>query len=176
MNYVNCLCFNNFTKRIEVITIVQDQVNDRCVALSVKTSKLTSRVLARAMLSALKHISAPSIKHGEQSLKSLTKQGAALENIEISNEDIGSFKKIARKYNIDFALQKDTSKFPHEYLVFFKSKDSKSLEQAFKEYTSQQLKFKGTKPPMTEKMADIKSSLVNIEPSTKSHNKGEISL
>jgi len=80
-----------------------EQINDKCVALSMNGAKMTGRMLAKAMVGFLKLGGRTANKmltpRGEQSLKSLTKQGASLADIEITGENIGSFKRIARKYN-----------------------------------------------------------------------------
>ena len=117
---------------------MQSHTNDRCVAISVKAAKLTARLMAQAMRAfrdKSRKAGAAGV-HGEQSLKSLTKSGASIENVEIPAEsDINSFKKTARKYNIDFALKKDTSTDPPNWMIFFKSKDAKSMDAAFKEFS-----------------------------------------
>jgi len=93
----------------------------------------------------LKKAREPTIKHGQQSLKSLSKQGASLADVEISGENIGSFKKTAWKYKVDFALKKDATLTPPRWVVFFKAKDDKAMESAFKEYSRAILKQKAPK-------------------------------
>ena len=134
------------------MTQIQDHANERSVALSIKATKITARLLAQAMQGFMKKARSPNIKHGKQSLKSLAKQRASIENIEVSGDNIGSFKKTARKYNIDFALKKDISNTPPNWIVFFKSKDSKSLDLAFKEYSKEVLKHKAPKLSMAAKL------------------------
>ena len=127
---------------------MQDQINEKSVALYIKAGKLTGRLLAQAMKEVLKKAREPtSPNHGKQSVKSLTKQGASLSNIEISGENIGDFKKTARKYNIDFALKRDDAETPPKWLVFFKAKDSNALTAAFSEYSKIKLKHKQNKEP-----------------------------
>ncbi|MCL2798641.1 MAG: PcfB family protein, partial [Firmicutes bacterium] len=117
------------------MSMEHEHINDKNVALSVRGAKVTARLLAQAMQAFLKKAREPTYKHGKQSLKSLTKQGASLADIEISGDNIGSFKKIARKYNIDYSLKLDKAANPPRCVVFFKAKDSKALESAFKEYS-----------------------------------------
>ncbi|GHV10592.1 hypothetical protein FACS1894219_00330 [Clostridia bacterium] len=75
---------------------MQEQVNEKAVALYIKGGKITGRVLAKAMQAFLKQARAsPKPKLGKQSVKSLTKQGASLSNIEISGDNIGTFQKTA---------------------------------------------------------------------------------
>ena len=127
---------------------MQDEVNNKTVAISVKAAKITGRMLAKAMQALLEKAREPNFKTGKQSIKSLTKQGASLTNIPIDGENIGSFSKIARKYNVDFALKKDSSETPPKWMVFFKAKDADALTAAFKEYSKIQLKHKERKPSL----------------------------
>jgi hypothetical protein len=133
-----------------------EQINDRCVALSTRGSKITARILAKAMLAIISKAKKPRGKNGEQSLKSLSKSGSNLEDIEISGENIGSFKKIARKYDIDFALKCDKSESPPKWVAFFKSKDGKAMEKAFNEYASQILKQKSKGESLADKLSKSK--------------------
>ena len=139
-----------------------EQVNDRCVALSTRCTKMTGRILARMMRAFLKKMREPKVKHGAQSLKSLTKQGGSLADIEISGDNIGSFKKIARKYNVDFALKKDATLTPPRWVVFFKAKDDKALESAFKEYSRAILKEKSQKASILAKLDRFKELAKSI--------------
>ena len=138
-----------------------EQINDKTVALSVRCVKMTARALAQAMEAFIKKAAQPHIKHGKQSLKSLTKQGSSLADIEISGENIGTFKKTARKYNIDFALKCDKSVNPPKWVVFFKAKDDKALDSAFKEYASITLKQKARKASMLAKLDNFKKLAIS---------------
>ena len=148
-----------------------EQINDKSVALYIKGGKMTSRVLAQAMRAFLKKAREPTPKHGKQSLKSLTKQGMSLADMEIPGE-IGAFKKVARKYNIDFAVKRDDSVKPPNYVVFFKAKDDKAMESAFKEYSQDVLKHK-SKPSMLQRLEKFKEIAKSILPRAKNREKGE---
>ena len=65
----------------------------------------------------------------------MMESGSELSNIEITDNNIRSFEKIARKYRIQYSLKKDRSKEPPQYLVFFRAKDEAVMTAAFKEYT-----------------------------------------
>lgn len=132
--------------------MVHEQVNDKTVAISIRGAKLTGRLLAKAIQALLKKAREPTYKHGEQSIKSLSKQGASLTDIEISGDNIGKFRKTARKYNVDFALKHDRSADPPRWVVFFKAKDDKALDAAFKEYARTELRQKKRKPSMLAKL------------------------
>ena len=138
-----------------------EQVNERSVALtgkatkgavviSVKGAKITAKLLAMAMKASFNKVRGP-----RRSVKSLCKDGSSLENVEISGDNIGAFKKVAHKYKIKFALQCDKSEKPPKWLVLFKAKDSATLEAAFKEFSKSVLKQK-SKPSMLADLAKFK--------------------
>ena len=54
-------------------------------------------------------------------------------NIEVTDGNIKSFEWVARKYNVDFAVKKDKTRDPPEYVVFFKGRDADAVAQVFKE-------------------------------------------
>ena len=153
-----------------------EQINDKTVALSVKATKITGRLLAQAMQAFLKKAREPTYKRGKQSVKSLTKQGASLSNIEITGDNIGTFKRTARKYNVDFALKRDDSESPPKWMVFFKAKDADSLTAAFNEYYKAALKHKNRKPSMLDKLNKFKVLAKSKSAPIKNRNKGELEV
>ena len=149
-----------------------EQISERTVALSVKAVKLTGRILAKAMQAFLKKTREPTHDEGKQSLRSLTKQGASLSDIEISGENIGTFKRTARKYNVDFALKRDRSVDPPNWLVFFKAKDDKAIQSAFNEYSKITLKHKVKKSSMLAKLRRYKELARTTNAPLKNRNRG----
>ena len=90
---------------------MQEQINEKTVAISIKTARLTAEVLQKAirkLLDAKKH-KAPKIYRGKQTLKHLMKQNTGVSNIEITEGNIKAFESTAKKYGIDFALKKDAT-------------------------------------------------------------------
>ena len=120
---------------------MQDEINEKTVALYIKTGKLTAEMLQKAMKALLakgkQQISEQ--PHGKQTLKQLMKQNAGVSNIEITNDNIKAFESTAKKYGIDYALKKDTTESPPRYLVFFKGRDADVLTAAFKEFSAKKL-------------------------------------
>lgn len=92
---------------------MQEEVDQKTIALSMKTGKLTAQVLQAALKKYLQHRAKgkTTLHHGQQSLKQLKKHGAALSNIEITEANIGAFKPCAKKYGVDFALRKDIAPY-----------------------------------------------------------------
>ena len=122
---------------------MQDEINEKVIALSIKTTKLTADVLQKSikfMLSQIKkQLDKQQTPRGKQTLKQLTKQNAGLSNIEITNDNIKAFENTAKKYGIDFALKKDVTETPPRYLVFFKGRDADAMTAAFKEFSAKKL-------------------------------------
>lgn len=147
---------------------MQDEVNEKIVSLCINGGKISARILKNAMAKALAKMEEDAkkeqrkmaektpkkeaaVSHGKQSMKSLMKQNCQLSNIEVTDGNIKSFEKCARKYNIDFSLKKDVAASPPRYFVFFKAKDVDVMTAAFKEYSGKQL-TKGKKPSIRKKL------------------------
>ena len=122
---------------------MQDEVNEKVVALSIKGAKLTAEMLQKAMKEVLsqvkKEVDKQAIPHGKQTLRQLMKQNAGVSNIEITDGNIKAFESTAKKYGIDYALKKDATETPPRYLVFFKGRDADVLTAAFKEFSARKL-------------------------------------
>lgn len=124
---------------------MQDEINTKVVALVIRTgsqsAKLTSQVLMEAMKKFIEQNrhQGDGIRHGKQTVGQLMRQNTGLTNLEITDQNIKSFERIARKYNIDFALQRDKSSPTPKYLVFFKARDVDVMQAAFKDYVALQV-------------------------------------
>ena len=115
---------------------MQEEITQKTIALTVRTTKLTADVLRKVLKMYLdsrkQKVHLP--KHGKQTVRELIGQNAGVSSIEITEGNIKSFERVARKYNVDFAVKKDRSTNPPKYLVFFKGRDADVLTQAFKEF------------------------------------------
>lgn len=138
---------------------MQDEVNTKVVAIAIKGGKITGEVLNKALKKFIEEIekaqktaSQPKTFRGKQSIKHLVEQNAAISNIEVTDGNIKSFERTAKKYGIDYALKKDTSEQPPRYLVFFKGRDVDVMTQAFKEFSAKSVKQK-EKPSLRKKLS-----------------------
>lgn len=148
---------------------MQDEVNEKTISLCINGGKISARILKNALLQLLtkleqeqrrshqeriskKHSRSTVVSHGKQSLDKLMKQNCELSNIEVTDGNIKSFERCAKKYNIDFSLKKDTSISPPRYFVFFKAKDVDIMTAAFKEYTGKSIE-KNKKPSVRKKLS-----------------------
>lgn len=124
---------------------MQEEVENRSVALVISGTKLTARTLKSAILKYLawhknKKVKEPAIPRGKQSVKNLAKQDQGLNNIEVTDKNIKSFERVAKKYGVDFAIKKDKSVSPPKYLVFFKGRDADAITSAFTEFTAKTMR------------------------------------
>ena len=79
-------------------------------------------------------------------------------SIEVTDGNIRSFERVARKYNVDFAVKKDKTTDPSKYMVFFKGRDADVLAQAFKEFVYGNEKKKG-RVSVREKLNHFKDAV-----------------
>lgn len=146
---------------------MQDEVNEKTVSLCIRCGKVTANLLKAAMKKALVKMEQEKQKlkgqkqpkqdkedktyKGKQSMDKLMKQNVQLSNIEITDGNIKSFERVAKKYSIDFSLKKDVNADPPRYYVFFKARDADVMTAAFKEYTGKSLN-KDKKPSVRKKL------------------------
>ncbi|MEY8327210.1 PcfB family protein [Lachnospiraceae bacterium 54-11] len=148
---------------------MQDEVSEKLIGVCINGGKISARILKDTLEKALDDMERSSrqkeqynasakqkekkqaVSHGKQSLKKLAENGAQLSNIEVTDGNIKSFARCARKYNIDYSLKKDKSVSPPRYFVFFRAKDVDSITAAFKEYTGRTLN-KAKKPSVRKKL------------------------
>ena len=142
---------------------IQEDIEQRSIALVIKAAKITEQALAKAMLAVLRKLKenhdAPI--EGKQSIKQLSK-GGTLSSIEVTEGNIKNFDPIARKYGISYALQKDSSSDPPRWMVFFKAKDVDALTAAFKEYSKNAIKRETDKPSVKDTMRDLRDKVTNL--------------
>lgn len=151
---------------------MQDEVNEKVVAISVKASGMTLEILQKAIIKLLQEMKTQKgkTKHGQQTLKQLMKQDVGVSNIEITDGNIKGFTSIAKKYGVDFALKKDMSENPPRYLVFFKGRDADVLTAVFKEFSI--MKLKQNKPSVLETLAKAKTETSLQTPKEKIADRG----
>ena len=135
--------------------------------------KLTGKVLMKAIQKLLSEMEkqkqksvVPKTYHGKQTVKQLVRQGAGVSNIEITDHNIKSFERVARKYGVDFALKRDNTESPPKWLVFFKGKDTDVLTSAFSEFAARKVKRARTapKPSVLATLAKYKEIVKNAVP------------
>lgn len=133
--------------------MIDEDVSRRTIALSIRTGKLSARVLAYALRAAGRKIQkerrAHQTPHGRQSVKKLMAHGAATNSIELTGAP-KEFDRVARKWNVDYAFYKTG---PDKYLLFFKSGQADAITACFSEYSRRVLdKAKNNRIPIREQL------------------------
>ena len=81
--------------------------------------------------------------------------------VEILDQRIKDFDRFAKRYHIDYSIQKDLSCTPPRYMVYFKAQDTDALNAAFKEYSASVLD-KTKRPSVLAKLHDLAQSVANL--------------
>lgn len=158
---------------------MQEEMERKSVAITIQAGKLTANLLKQAVGKALaemeKRQKNPKIYKGKQSVKHLVRQGAGVSNIEVTDGNIKSFERVARKYGVDFALKKDTTSQPPRYLVFFKSRDADALTAAFAEYSGKVVKRQAQeKPSVRHQLVQLQAVVKQMAQALSKHKQQEV--
>ena len=137
---------------------MQDEVNEKVVALSIKTSKLTAEVLQKAMKAVLaKGKQQLSKAPHEITMRQLMKPGEKVTNIEITDANIKAFDAIAKKNGLDYNVKRIENGKPPTYLVSFRGKDIDVMTEAFREFSAKKLS-REQKPSILKALASFKEA------------------
>lgn len=119
---------------------MQEEIEQRTISVSVQAAKLSGRVLISAIAAVLRKMEEkqkePSV--GRNSMKQLAGRDGGMNTIAVSGR-IRSFERYARKYQIRYHIEKNTSTTPPSWTVYFKANQADALTAAFKEYTRKDL-------------------------------------
>ena len=146
---------------------MQEDIENRSVSLAIRTSKLTVQTLKNAISKYLAHRKGKRvhkgqmpevISRGKQTVKQLVGQNQGVTNIEVTEKNIKSFDRVARKYGVDYAVKKDRSVSPPKYLVFFKARDADALTAALTEYTAKTMRRK-ERPSVRTKLTQFRDMI-----------------
>ena len=152
---------------------MQEEVEQRTVTLIVNSAKLTERELQKALtklLAQMKSQHQNHEKHGKMTVKQLAAQNRGMQSVEVTDENIGSFQHVARKYGVDFAPFK--VKGENKYLIFFKSGDKDAMTAAFEEY-SKKLFTQKDRPSVRSKIQELKQLVATLNPVKEKHQERE---
>ena len=137
---------------------MQEEITQKTISVCLKTGEASERTLKAALRELMRkqqaHREKQARKNPEadekphrQTLKSLQKRGQELTSIDITRDNIKSFERYARKYNVSYALKKDKNANPPRYFVFFRARDAAVMTAAFKEYAGDALMPESERKP-----------------------------
>ena len=135
---------------------MQEEVDSRTVALSIRAAKFTGRLFKAAIGKYMAHRKEKKLQKardgpvkpcGKQTVKQLIGQNQGVSTIK-------NFERIARKYGVDYAVKKVKTDGKPKYVIFFKARDADALTQAFSEYSRKTVE-KEKKPSVLKKLRDL---------------------
>ena len=124
---------------------MQDEVNERTVALSISGGRMSAEAMAGAMRAYLDHRSRsktarqPSEPQGLTTMRKLSRSGAQLEAATLEQGHVAGFAHIAARYQVGYSLMRDRTSDDGRWIIFFKAKDAAGIEAAFKDYSAKVL-------------------------------------
>lgn len=128
---------------------MNEEISDKTVAVAGQVGKVSGRTLCRILRAYLRHVHNKhrSPKMGKQTVKQLIRQGQGASSMEVGGESVRTFKRIANKYGVDYAIVKDKEADPPRYTVFFKAKDIDAISAVVKEYSAKIVKRQNMEKP-----------------------------
>ena len=146
---------------------MQEEVNEKTISLCIKGGKITAKILKAALIKLLAEMDKKKKQQekgkgqckrtGRQSIKSLQKSGAQITNIVVTDNNIKSFDRVARKWNVDYAFYQVA---PDKHLLFFKAGQADAITACFSEYSKRLLKrTKSTKAPIRQQLKEAAAEL-----------------
>lgn len=96
---------------------MQEEVEHKTVNFAISTTKLTARTFLKGAQFLLRQYD-KNASQGKQRMKRLIRQNRGVTNVEIEKTGIKGFAKYAKRYHIDYAVQKDISCTPPRYGLF----------------------------------------------------------
>ena len=139
---------------------MQEEVESRTLTLAINGTKFTGRMLkaavAKFMAYRRSHKAAKAYVHpkGKQTVRQLTRQGQGVHTMEIADENLRQFERIARKYGVDYAVRRDKDAVPPRFLLFFKGRDADAITAAFKEFMTARER-KSERPSVLQKLREL---------------------
>ena len=160
---------------------MQEQANEKTVGLVCRSTRMSASTFMRLCEKYLRHrrmvvrdkkISKrydPARQKINQAkrikVKELVKEGAGVSSVEIKDEKIRQFEKLARRNGVRYAIKKDKSTTPPTFIVFFKAKDADAITSVLKEYSDRLNKRKKEagkeRPSILNKLKKFKEIVAN---------------
>ena len=137
---------------------MQEELERQSIAVVVKASAMTGKLFFRAAKFAARKLAekASAPRKGKQSVRSLARQNQGMSSLELDDAHIQSFKKVARRYGVDYAIRQSKSE-DGKFIIFFKGRDADALAAALAEYTGKQVrKAQKTEPERQSVLAKLR--------------------
>lgn len=120
---------------------MQEEVNEKTISLCIKGGKITAKILKAALIKLLAEMDKKKKQQekgkgqckrtGKQSIKSLQKSGAQIMNIVVTDNNIKSFDRVARKYGIENRESERARAYGRYQNVFLTDEELADLQASF---------------------------------------------
>lgn len=140
-----------------MVRLIQEELNRKQIDITIKGTKVSARILAKAMSFVLQQIKNSKNKpiHGKQTVKQLARQNAGLSAIDIADDGLKKFERYARKYGVDFSAVRIKGS-PDKTKIFFKGRDADAVTAAFTEFSKDILSKEKKKPSVRKALRQFK--------------------
>ena len=147
---------------------MQEQIDREAIAITLKSSKLSAKVLAKAFMLVVNKIQKEyknaQTPHGKQSVKKLMNHNVPTSTIPIEG-DKGLFDKYARAWKVDYAFHKTG---PNKFLLLFKSGQADAITSAFSDYSKHVMKqARDKRTPIMQILKDASMQVERDKPKYK---------
>ena len=116
--------------------------------------------LAKFICNKVKESKDPDIKHGKMKIKDLIRKDEGATCVDVSKTELRDFKRVAKRYGVDFAIVKHKTEDKTLYSVFFKAKDQEAINDLINYYTEKRL-MKENRPSLIEHLKELKDKVKN---------------
>lgn len=143
---------------------MQQEVEEKSIRLAVRTTEISARGMLRILMAIKHHIDEKRAqahipqepRRGRQSVKELIGQGQGVTRVDLDQDGIRDFHKIAKKFGVDYAIIKDKGVEPPVYNVFFKARDEDAINKVISAYTTKYLHRQHVKASVIDKLNKAK--------------------
>ena len=149
---------------------MQEEIEQKTVVMATKAARFTAAELKQIIEKYLAYQKSRKtekepedvIPRGKQTMSELTSGNLAVDSRELSEGNIRTFDRVARKYGVDYAVRKDRTSEPPVYLVFFKAKDRSVLNTAFRDYVEKTGRDTELRASVLEKLSRAKAAVRDL--------------
>ena len=147
---------------------MQEQVEEKTASILVRGGKFTGRMLYQAVQKLLREMEKqqqrrqagkppPKSYQGKVSVKELNADGKGAKSINVADERIRLFERIARRKGVKYAVERDTSQEFPQWRVYFKAPDEDAMMAAFLEF-DKKVKAIGAKAKKPSMLAELRKN------------------
>jgi len=139
---------------------MQEQVSEKIISLSIQTAEGAGSALREAVRlyinrhqngeNLLDKVKLPELERNKVKVSDLVHLGG-ISKADVMDEDLRAFERVAKKYQVKYAVEKNKDEKNPGYTFFFQSKDSVVLDKAMAEFIAKKERDANRKKESVEK-------------------------